>query len=63
MLKTEMLQSLVIDVERGVYQLNGVNIGDNTSELHLDFENGEWSLQVTQDQTYGTRSGTACRCL
>lgn len=56
-MKKEVLQSLVIDVERGVYQLNGVNIGDNTSELHLDFENGEWSLQVTQDQTYGTRSG------
>ena len=57
MLKTEMLQSLVIDVERGVYQLNGVNIGDNTSELHIDFENGEWLLRVTQDQTYETRSG------
>ena len=56
-MKKEVLQSLVIDVERGVYQLNGVNIDDNTSELHLDFENREWSLQVTQDQTYGTRSG------
>ena len=55
-MKKEVLQSLVIDVERGVYQLNGVNIGDNTSELHLDFENGEWSLRVTQDQTYETRN-------
>lgn len=55
-MKKEVLQSLVIDVERGVYQLNGVNIGDNTSELHLDFENGEWSLQVTQDQTYETHN-------
>ena len=55
-MKKEVLQSLVIDVERGVYQLNGVNIDDNTSELHLDFENGEWSLQVTQDQTYETHN-------
>lgn len=54
--KKEVLQSLVIDVERGVYLLNGVNIGDNTSKLHLDFENGEWSLRVTQDQTYETRN-------
>lgn len=55
-MKNEILRSLVIDVQNGVYQLNGEDIGSNTSEIHLDYENGKWSLQVTQDRTYETYS-------
>ncbi len=55
-MRTEKLESIYIDVEKDICQLNGEEIGSNTSELHLDYENGEWSLQVTQDRILATHS-------
>ena len=44
--------SLVIDAKRGVCLLNGEDISRDASELHLDFENGTWSLTVMRSFTY-----------
>lgn len=46
------LETLIIDIEKGICKLNGVDISRNTSELHLDFENGMWTLTVTRTTTY-----------
>lgn len=46
------LRSIHIDTEKGIYQLNGEDIGSDTSRLRLEFENGEWSLEVTRDSYF-----------
>lgn len=46
------LNTLDIDVRKGVCILDGVDISKETSELHLDFENGKWSLSVTRTSVY-----------
>lgn len=48
----EILKTLVVDVEKKLCVLNGENISADTSELHLDFENGEWSLAITRNLRY-----------
>ena len=48
------LQTLVIDTEKNLCELNGIDISKYTHELHLDFQNGVWSLVVIQTKTYTT---------
>lgn len=50
--KNAQLKTLVVDIEKGICKLNGIDISKNTSELHLDFENGMWTLAVTQTTTH-----------
>lgn len=45
------MESIHIDVSKKIFLLNGRPMRD-VSELHLDFEKGEWSLQVTEMVTY-----------
>lgn len=56
----EELKSIIIDLENGTYKLNGKDIGSTVSELHLDFEKGQWMLTVTVKTSY-TVSGTRIR--
>ena len=46
------LKTLHLDTEKGICKLNGIDISRCASELHLDFENGSWSLAVTQKSTF-----------
>ena len=45
------MESIHIDLSKKIFLLNGRSMED-VSELHLDFEKGEWSLQVTETATY-----------
>lgn len=45
------MESIHIDLSKKIFLLNGRPMED-VSELHLDFEKGEWSLQVTETATY-----------
>ena len=45
------MESIHIDLSKKIFLLNGRPMRD-VSELHLDFEKGEWSLQVTETATY-----------
>lgn len=45
------MESIHIDLSKKIFLLNGRPMRD-VSELHLDFEKGEWSLQVTETVTY-----------
>lgn len=42
-----------IDIEKGIYEINGEKIPDRCCELLLEFDNGEWSLMVTTSKLYG----------
>lgn len=44
--KVEELKSIHIDREKKIYLLNGESM-ENVSEVHLSFEHGRWSLQVS----------------
>lgn len=50
--KHGQLETLTLDVEKGICELNGIDISKNTSELHLDFEHGKWQLTTTRTTTY-----------
>ena len=52
----EEFKSIIIDLENGIYKLNGEDIGSTVSELHLDFEKGQWTLTATVKASY-TASG------
>ncbi len=54
MAKLEILHSLQIDIDKGIYLVNGRDISKSGKELHLDFEDGQWSLIVTEDSIYSS---------
>lgn len=45
----EILKSIHIDVDKGIYEVNGEDISADTSYLNLTFEAGVWSLMITRD--------------
>lgn len=47
----EKLKSLVIDVEKNRFELNGEPM-KCVSRMDLDFDNGKWTLLVTKDVLY-----------
>lgn len=49
----EKFKSLEIDLEKGVYKLNGKDM-TQVSDLRLSFINGEWSLMITKDMLFET---------
>lgn len=48
----EESKSIIIDLENGIYKLNGEDIGSTVSEFHLDFEKGQWMLTATVKTSY-----------
>lgn len=53
-MKYEKLESLYIDVEKDIYKVNGRDISKSGHYLNLTFENGEWSLMITEDLFFST---------
>lgn len=51
MLKRE-LKSLVIDVEKGIYEVNGRDVKESGCALTASYENGKWSLTITEETIY-----------
>ena len=54
MAKIEKLKTLIIDVEQDIYKVNGRDISESGKRCSLEFEDGEWSLMVTEDTLYTT---------
>lgn len=52
--RKEQLKSLHIDVDKNIYEVNGRDISSSGKYLELTFENGEWSLMITEDTIYNT---------
>lgn len=52
MAKFEKLKSVHIDVERDIYEINGRDISASGKFLSLTFENGKWSLMISEDVIY-----------
>lgn len=53
-MRKEELKHLVIDIDKRICCINGQELGECVSELHIDFEGGKWTLQVTQDKIFET---------
>ena len=54
MAQKEIFKSLEIDLENGIYKVNGRDISKSGKSCRLEFENGEWSLMITEDTLYTT---------
>lgn len=52
--KIEKLESLCIDVEKGIYKVNGRDVSKSGKYLNLIFEDGNWSLIISEDTFYNT---------
>lgn len=51
MVERKRLNSLVIDLEKGIYLLNGEDM-KGVSRLDIEFDNGNWTLLVTKEEIY-----------
>ena len=47
-------RSVNIDLEKGIYEVNGKDISKSGKELHLCFEDGSWSLVVSEETIYSS---------
>lgn len=54
-MQKDIWNTLYIDVSKGTCVLNGVDISKDTSELHLDFKDGKWSLVATKTSGFVER--------
>ena len=54
MAKIEKLTSVYIDVDKNIYKVNGRDISKSGKYLELTFENGRWSLMISEDTIYNT---------
>lgn len=48
----EELKSLHIDIEKGIYEVNGRDVSDKGTYMNLIFEDGSWSLMITENNFY-----------
>lgn len=54
-MKPEELKSLHIDIEKGIYEVNGRDVSDKGTYMNLIFEDGSWSLMITENNFYSAR--------
>lgn len=45
----EPLKTIYINTETKVCEVNGKDRAKDVSAFHLSFENGTWSLEITED--------------
>lgn len=51
----EELKTFHIDVDKGIYEVNGKDISKTVTRLQLTYENGKWSLELDETSVYSTR--------
>lgn len=49
--EVKKFNSLHIDINNGVYELNGEKM-EGVTELSLNWEDGEWVLNISKDEIY-----------
>lgn len=54
MAKKDLLQTFEMDTDKNILKVNGRDISGSTKRLIFEFEDGEWSLMITEDTIYGT---------
>ena len=52
--KIKELKTLQVDTEKGICLVNGEDISSTGKYLKLEFENGEWSLVITEDRYFAS---------
>ena len=51
-MEQEKLKTLRIDIDKGIYEVNGRDISNIGTYMNLIFEDGNWSLMVTENKFY-----------
>ena len=51
-MQSKELKSLVIDVEKGIYEINGKDVKESGCAMTVNYENGKWSLMITEQTIY-----------
>lgn len=54
----EQFHSIRIDVDNGIYEVNGRNVSETGKYLNLTFEKGMWSLMISEDHLFNTAPAT-----
>ena len=54
----EQFHSIHIDVDNGIYEVNGRNVSETGKYLNLTFEKGMWSLVISEDRFFNTAPAT-----
>ena len=57
MVERKSFKSIYIDVEKGIYLLNGEEVS-MVSRIDLEFNNGKWLLLITRDELYAQEAAT-----
>lgn len=51
----ERLHSLNIDMDKGIYEVNGKDISESGKALRLEFDGSALSLIITEDTIYSSQ--------
>ena len=54
MYSVKELKTIEINTQKGICIVNGVDVSRDASYLKLEFENGEWSLQITTERFFSS---------
>lgn len=50
--KIEKFESLHIDMEKGIFEVNDRDVSVSGKYMKLEFNNGQWSLMITEDRIF-----------
>lgn len=53
-MKQRKLESVHIDIDKRIFEVNGEDISSNTSYFKLIFEGGLWTLETTKKNAYSS---------
>lgn len=53
-MRVEQFKSIHIDLQKGIFEVNGRDISKSGHKLSLECSNGEWTLVVSEDTLYTT---------
>ena len=52
--KIEKFESLHIDINKGIYEVNGRDVSKSGKNMNLTFEDGEWTLEISEDSFFAS---------
>lgn len=50
--KIEKFESLHIDINKGIYEVNGRDVSKSGKNMKLTFEDGKWTLEISEDSFF-----------
>lgn len=54
--KIEKFESLHIDINKGIYEVNGRDVSKSGKNMNLTFEDGVWTLEISEDSFFASNN-------